>query len=113
MGNIQFPFSGLLIVIGQLDFVIGLIVNAGRIIKGFTGFRINQKVQFHGIDILQGQRPGFIVQAVQLAGIQKGFIKGILDHVKQGAIFFHNGFNGVPGIFHASKVQAEIRCNPL
>ena len=108
--NEQFPFSGLFIVEGQFDFVIGLFINTGFIVEIFPGFFINQKIQLHGIDVLQGQLSNIIKKNIKLFGIHQGFIKGILNHIKQGLVFLHNGFNGVPGIFHASKVQAEISC---
>nr|DAQ34159.1 MAG TPA: hypothetical protein [Caudoviricetes sp.] len=111
--NEQFPFAGFFIVIGQFDFVIGLLINTGFIAEVFAGFFINQKVQLHRIDVLQGQLPGIIVQNIKLFGIHQGFIKGVLNHIKQGLVFFHDGFKGIAGIFHRAKIQPEIGCKPL
>ena len=113
LGHIQFPLAGFFIVIGQLDFIIGLIINAGFITEIFTGFFINQKIKFHGIDVFQGQLSNIIIKNKQLFGIHQGFIQSILNHIKQGLVFLHDGFNGVPGIFHITKVQLEISCQPF
>lgn len=88
-------------------------INAGFITEIFTGFFINQKIKFHGIDVFQGQLSNIIIKNKQLLGIHQGFIQSILNHIKQGLVFLHDGFNGVPGIFHITKVQLEISCQPF
>ena len=64
LGHIQFPLAGLFIVEGQLDLVIGGIVNAGRIAEVFRRFHVNQKVGFHGIYVFQCQASNIIIQDI-------------------------------------------------
>ena len=111
LGHENLPLAGVLVLVGELDFVIGLGGDGAFIVKVPSRVLINQKPQFHAADVLEGQLAHIVIEHIHLGGGLEGFVQSRLDDVKEGLVVLHPAPDGVAGVLQVPHIELEVLRN--
>ena len=107
----RFPAFRFLVLIGELDFVIGLGGNGAFIVKVPGRVLIYEHPQFHAADVFEGQLAHIVIQHIHLGGGFEGFVQCGLDDVKEGLVVLHPAPYGVAGVLKVTNIELEVLRN--
>ena len=106
--NEDFALARILVLKGNLDLVVGLLVDGARIGVLADSVGVDKQIQLHALNVLQRQLADFIVKHIELSFRPQCFIKRILGDVKERGVVLRPRGDNVPRVLKRSHAEAEV-----
>ena len=106
--NEDFALARILVLKGNLDLVVGLLVDGARIGVLADSVGVDKQIQLHALDVLQRQLADFIVEHIELSFRPERLVKRILGNVKERSIVLGPRADNVPRVLKSSHAEAEV-----